>query len=91
MKKIYLYEILTLIGILIFGILLCVNTYDLKVLQEDNENLTYRIKLLETKNALYENINEYEVEDVNKDGAVDISDIAIVKNKILKGKQEENK
>ena len=86
MKKIYLYEILTLIGILIFGILLCVNTYDLKVLQEDNENLTYRIKLLETKNALYENINEYEVEDVNKDGVVDISDIAIVKSRMLRGK-----
>ena len=86
MKKIYLYEILTLIGILIFGILLCVNTYDLKVLQEDNENLTYRIKLLETKNALYENINEYEVEDVNKDGVVDISDLAIVKSRMLRGK-----
>lgn len=86
MKKIYLYEILTLIGILIFGILLCVNTYDLKVLQEDNENLTYRIKLLETKNALYESINEYEVEDVNKDGVVDISDLAIVKSRMLRGK-----
>lgn len=86
MKKIYLYEILTLIGILIFGILLCINTYDLKVLQEDNENLTYRIKLLETKNALYENINEYEVEDVNKDGVVDISDLAIVKSRMLRGK-----
>lgn len=86
MKKIYLYEILTLIGILIFGILLCVNTYDLKVLQEDNENLTYRIKLLETKNALYENISEYEVEDVNKDGVVDISDLAIVKSRMLRGK-----
>lgn len=85
MKKIYLYEILTLIGILIFGILLCVNTYDLKVLQEDNENLIYRIKLLETKNALYESINEYEVEDVNKDGVVDISDIAIVKSRMLRG------
>ena len=84
MKKIYLYEILTLIGILIFGILLCVNTYDLKVLQEDNENLTYRIKLLETKNALYESINEYEVEDVNKDGKVDISDLAIVRSRMLK-------
>lgn len=86
MKKIYLYEILTLIGILIFGILLCVNTYDLKVLQEDNENLTYRIKLLETKNALYESISEYEVEDVNKDGKVDISDLAIVKSRMLRGK-----
>lgn len=86
MKKIYLYEILTLIGILIFGILLCVNIYDLKVLQEDNENLTYRIKLLETKNALYESINEYEVEDVNKDGVVDISDLAIVKSRMLRGK-----
>lgn len=86
MKKIYLYEILTLIGILIFGILLCVNTYDLKVLQEDNENLTYRIKLLETKNALYENISKYEVEDVNKDGVVDISDLAIVKSRMLRGK-----
>lgn len=86
MKKIYLYEILTLIGILIFGILLCVNTYDLKVLQEDNENLTYRIKLLETKNALYESISEYEVEDVNKDGIVDISDLAIVKSRMLRGK-----
>lgn len=86
MKKIYLYEILTLIGILIFGILLCVNTYDLKVLQEDNENLTYRIKLLETKNALYESISEYEVEDVNKDGVVDISDLAIVKSRMLKEK-----
>lgn len=86
MKKIYLYEILTLIGILIFGILLCVNTYDLKVLQEDNENLTYRIKLLETKNALYESISEYEVEDVNKDGEVDISDLAIVKSRMLRGK-----
>ena len=86
MKKIYLYEILTLIGILIFGILLCVNTYDLKVLQEDNENLTYRIKLLETKNALYESISEYEVEDVNKDGVVDISDLAIVKSRMLRGK-----
>ena len=86
MKKIYLYEKLTLIGILIFGILLCVNTYDLKVLQEDNENLTYRIKLLETKNALYESINEYEVEDVNKDGVVDISDLAIVRSRMLRGK-----
>ena len=86
MKKIYLYEKLTLIGIIIFGILLCVNTYDLKVLQEDNENLTYRIKLLETKNALYESINEYEVEDVNKDGVVDISDLAIVKSRMLRGK-----
>lgn len=87
MKKIYLYEILTLIGILIFGILLCVNTYDLKVLQEDNENLTYRIKLLETKNVLYENISEYEVEDVNKDGVVDISDLAIVKSRMLRGEK----
>ena len=86
MKKIYLYEKLTLIGIILFGIFLCVNTYDLKVLQEDNENLIYRIKLLETINALYENINEYEGEDVNKDCVVDISDLAIVKSRMLRGK-----
>lgn len=80
MKKIYIYEVLTIIGILIIGIFMCINTYEIKVLQEDNEDLTYRIKLLETKNALYE------VEDVNKDGEVDISDLALVRSRMLRGK-----
>ena len=78
-NELLIFEYVTVIGLIFIAIFMCMNTYEINKLKEDNEELEYRIKLIETKNALYE------PEDVNKDGEVDISDIALVRSRILKG------
>lgn len=81
MNKRQVIELLLSIAVLILTTTQLLTTIEMKNLEKEIDNLKINNKLY---NYNLSELTRFEAEDVNKDGVVDISDMAIVKSRILK-------
>ena len=82
MNKRQIIEIFLSIAVLILAITQLLSTIEMKDMEKEIDKLKINNELY---NYNLSELKEFESEDVNKDGVVDISDLAIVKSRILKG------